>query len=152
MATTATIATVTSRSARAGRPHRTAPRRCRQSVGVRLRPAVSSGAAREAARPAPRLHLTARGRLVVLAVMALLLLAAFATGRSASSQAAVDPPSAPVALAQHTVAPGETLWTVARSLAPRRDTRDVVEQISRLNHLRTPALQAGQQLLLPQVR
>ncbi len=117
--------------------------------GTALQGSVSS---RSTARPErrPGVHLTGRGRFVVTALLALLLLAAFAVGRSASSQAAVEPGERPV-LTQVTVEQGDTLWSVARRVAPQRDPRDVVEQLRRLNHLTTARLQVGQQLLLPEV-
>lgn len=105
--------------------------------------------------PAPaqrrrRLHLTARGRLLMLLGMALLMLGAFAIGRSASSQATEATAAVP-ALTQVTVAPGDTLWSVARGVAPQRDPREIVAQIRRLNHLPSASLRVGQQLLLPVV-
>ncbi len=93
-------------------------------------------------------HLTGRGRLLVLAGLVALMLAAFAAGRSASSQA-VEQPAGPPTLTQIVVEPGDTLWAVARRVAPERDPRELVSQIRRLNDLPTAALQVGQQLLLP---
>jgi len=98
--------------------------------------------------PTRRLHLTPRGRLLVLAGLVLLLLAAFTVGRTANSQASDAPTVSPV-LAEVTVEPGDTLWAVARRVAPDRDPRDVVAQIRRLNHLPSSVLQVGQELLLP---
>ena len=49
----------------------------------------------------------------------------------------------------HTVLAGETLWDIASSIAGSHDVRDVVAEIQRLNGLSTSALQAGQQLALP---
>lgn len=98
--------------------------------------------------PAPAgTHLTARGRTVVLAVLVLLLLAAFSLGRTV----AVGSTAAPVgpAVEQVTVLPGDTLWSVAQELAPGQDPRPVVDQIRRLNDLSSAELTAGQQLLLP---
>lgn len=93
-------------------------------------------------------HLTGRGRLLVLAGLVALMLAAFAAGRSASSQAVEQPEGSP-ALTQIVVEPGDTLWAVARRVAPERDPRELVSQIRRLNDLPTAALKVGQQLLLP---
>ena len=94
-------------------------------------------------------RLTGRGRLLVLLVLVGLLLAAFAAGRSASSSATSEPAPAAVSLGQLVVQPGDTLWSVARSIAPDRDPRDVVAQLRRLNDLPSGALRVGQQLLLP---
>ncbi len=94
------------------------------------------------------LHVTTRGRLLVLVGLVLLILGAFAVGRSASGQA-TDVTRRQVPLTQATVQQGDTLWSLARGLAPARDPREVVAQIRRLNHLQSASLQVGQQLLLP---
>ena len=99
------------------------------------------------AERAHRVHLTRRGRALLLLVLVSLLYAAFAVGRSAS-EAAVTTAPAPV-LGQLTVQSGDTLWGIARQVAPGRDPRPTVEQLVRLNDLHEPALQVGQQLLLP---
>ena len=44
---------------------------------------------------------------------------------------------------------GETLWGVARRVAPGQDPRAVVAKIRELNHLSSATLQIGQQLLIP---
>jgi len=103
--------------------------------------------ARLHAGPRAAVHLTRRGRAVLLVLLVGLLYAAFAVGRS-NSEAAVTAEAAPQ-LVQTTVQPGDTLWAVARRVAPGHDPRPMVEQLRRLNHLRTPGLQVGQQLLLP---
>ena len=95
-----------------------------------------------------RTRLTRRGRMVVVLGAAGLLLAAFSLGR-VESQAAVpgDGPARP-ALEQTVVMPGDTLWSIAREVAPHNDPREVVAQIRELNDL-SGGLVAGQQLLLP---
>lgn len=100
-------------------------------------------------RPAQRrpVHLTRRGRLLLLAGLVALMLGSFAFGRSAS-QAASEAPARPP-LQQVTVQPGDSLWSVAQEVAPGRDPRGVVDMIQRLNRLSGPELQVGQQLLLP---
>ena len=96
---------------------------------------------------APSVRLTRRGRVLLLALLVAVLFGAFSLGRAAP-QAASDRQSAP-ALEQITVHQGDSLWTVARRIAPDNDPRDVIAQIRRLNDLTTWQLQAGQQLLLP---
>jgi len=99
-------------------------------------------------RPAPgRVRLTARGKAVVLGLLALLLLVAVSAGRTGSQAATITETGA--ALQQTTVQPGDTLWSVAQRIAPDNDPRQVVAQIRRINHLHSSALQAGQLLLLP---
>jgi Tfp pilus assembly protein FimV len=112
-------------------------------TGLRLEPA------RAASRPAApaRTRITRRGRLVLLVLSALILLAVISVGR-AGSQAATATETGP-ALQQTTVQPGETLWAVAQRIAPDNDPRQVVAQIRRINHLPSSSLRAGQQLLLP---
>ena len=95
----------------------------------------------------PRTRITRRGRLLLVALGSLLLLAAISAGRT-GSQAATYVENGPT-VQQATVQPGETLWAVAQRIAPKNDPRDVVAQIRRINHLSTSSLQAGQQLLLP---
>jgi hypothetical protein len=99
--------------------------------------------------PSPRsaVRLTRRGRVVIVLALLTVAFLAFTLGRVGSSQAATEPGTR-VPYAQTTVHRGETLWAVARRVAPGHDPREVVEQIRVLNHL-TGSLQAGQQLLLP---
>ncbi|MBK5305093.1 MAG: LysM peptidoglycan-binding domain-containing protein [Frankiaceae bacterium] len=110
-------------------------------AGLRLEPV------RAVSRRAPRLRLTRRGRLVLLVLCSLILLAIISVGR-AGSQAATATETGPT-LQQTTVQPGETLWAVAQRIAPDNDPRQVVAQIRRINNLTSSGLQAGQQLLLP---
>jgi LysM repeat protein len=83
----------------------------------------------------------ARAMIVpIIAVALLLAIPGLAGGR----------PSHPVAAARvhYTVQAGDTLWAIAKRVAPARDPRAVVDQVARENHLQGP-LQAGQELLLP---
>ena len=104
---------------------------------------------RRTTNPAPAVHLTRRGRAFAVLLLAAVLLGAFSLGRTAS-QAAAPTSSAPVIAVEHTtVEPGDSLWSVARRVAPDNDPREVVEQIRRLNDLNSADIQVGQQLLLP---
>lgn len=47
------------------------------------------------------------------------------------------------------VQPGDTLWAIAAEHYPGDDTRGRVDQIERLNGLRSPAIEAGETLRLP---
>lgn len=94
-------------------------------------------------------HLTRRGRVVLMLALVAVLFGAFSLGR-ADSQAAPTAGAEPAqALQQVTVAPGESLWAVAERIAPHADPRDVMEQITELNSLDSSQLQVGQHLLLP---
>jgi hypothetical protein len=100
---------------------------------------------------AVRLRLTRRGRLVLVAAVTMLAVLAGLTLGLGSSLAASSAP-APHA-ARHTVivAPGQTLWSLATRIAPHDDPRLVVAEIESLNHLGGASVQAGQQLLVPQI-
>ena len=86
----------------------------------------------------------------MLLVLVAMVFAAFSLGR-ANTQAAdvAESGVAASAITQITVQPGESLWAVARRIAPQHDPRDVVAQLRRLNDLTGSQLQVGQQLLLP---
>jgi hypothetical protein len=121
---------------------------------ARPQPPRSQAARPHAARPqsasAP-LRLTRRGRVVV-AVATALLLAVLSLVIAASAQATSHPtPSgaAPRNLAQVTVRPGQTLWSVAENADPDADTRAVVQQIIELNGLTGNVVFAGQRLWVP---
>lgn len=97
-----------------------------------------------------RLRLTRRGRVVVLAVLVALMLAAFTVGRSGESRASTDRATR-AAQGTTTVHAGESLWAVAHRVNPGHDPRALVQAIRDLNHLSTATVQAGQQLLLPKL-
>jgi LysM repeat protein len=120
--------------ARARRPRPTAV----VSAPVRIHPAA----------PTPALRLTRRGRvlvtlvLLVVAAAAVLLLRAPATASTGSTS------HAPVARSV-TVAPGQTLWEIAREARPGVDPRDTVDRIMEMNGLSSASVQAGRQLFVP---
>ena len=103
-----------------------------------------------AVRPAPAtsgaVHLTARGR-AVLVVLGLVLAV---TGALTAGSAAADDPAAGLPVSAVTVAPGDTLWGIAAELAaPGEDVRVVVDRLAELNGGLDAGLQAGQQILVP---
>ena len=98
-----------------------------------------------------RVRLTPRGRiltrLAVIASLSILLLSGFAamTGASAgSTETAIPTPYVKVS-----VKPGDTLWSIAESIAPSGDRRSLVADIVEINRLTTPELQAGQKIYIP---
>ena len=95
--------------------------------------------------PTP-VRLTRRGRVVVLLLLVVVAFVAFSAARTVT-QAGTDP--ARPATRYVTVHPGQTLWQIARSVAPADDPRDTVDRIRRLNALDTTVLQAGQRLVVP---
>jgi LysM domain len=99
----------------------------------------------------PPLRLTRRGRIVV-AVAVALVLAALSLVIAGAAQATNHPASARAAqqnLAQVTVHPGQSLWSVAESADPNADTRVVIQQIIELNSLAGNTVFAGQRLWVP---
>jgi hypothetical protein len=93
------------------------------------------------------LRLTRRGRIaLVVTVMMMAVIGGMVVGHGSSLAAgradrAVHP--------SVVVKPGESLWAVAARVAPDQDPRLVVADIESLNRLGGPAVQPGQQLLVP---
>ena len=116
---------------------------------ARLRRARDQATRPETANPP--LRLTRRGRIVV-AVLAALVLAALSLVIASAAQATNHPVSSGAAqrgLAQVTVHPGQSLWSVAESADPAADTRVVIQQIIELNGLTGNVVFAGQRLWVP---
>ena len=101
-------------------------------------------------RSATRLRLTTRGRRVLAALAALPLAAgiAFAAIGGGTAIASGDVVST-ASFETVTVMPGDTLWSIAETVAPGVDPRTVIGDIQRLNALGQASLQVGQQLALP---
>jgi hypothetical protein len=115
------------------------------------RPRPARGQATRTETANPPLRLTRRGRVVV-AVAAALVLAALSLVIASAAQATNHPVSSGAAqqgLAQVTVHPGQSLWSVAESADPAADTRVVIQQIIELNGLTGNVVFAGQRLWVP---
>ncbi|GAA4286786.1 LysM peptidoglycan-binding domain-containing protein [Georgenia daeguensis] len=109
-----------------------------------VRPVVS----RPPREEAPGLRLTARGRRV-LTTLALLAATGASVGLGALVGTAANPASSS-ATTTVTVAPGQTLWSLASATAaPGEDPRDVLAEITELNGLASSELAVGQELLVP---
>ena len=92
-------------------------------------------------------RLTRRGRLVVLA---LALIAVLAVGLVlASGSVATDEPGTPEPTRVVMVGTGETLWGIASDLADDGDVRAMIDRIEQLNALDSGMVSAGQRLLVP---
>jgi Tfp pilus assembly protein FimV len=108
------------------------------------RPAVMARPASPAA--APPLRLTRRGRLLITTLL-------FAVGLAvtlfsgAVSLAGTHAQQVPVRYV--TVAPGDTLWSIAGEAAPGADRRDTVHRIVELNALAGHELTVGQLVAVP---
>jgi hypothetical protein len=96
---------------------------------------------------APALKLTRRGHLVLFLTSCLLLLGAIIVSGGVAD-AAVAPSRQP-ATAVVTVNEGDSLWSIARRIAPREDPRGVVMRIRDLNGLSVTGLMPGQRLVVP---
>jgi hypothetical protein len=93
-----------------------------------------------------RMRLTGRGRAVARVLATVLVVALFLL--VAPGLARGDGPDRPAQRITYVVEPGDTLWSIARRVAPGRDPRPVVDGLIRANDLRA-GLQAGQELSVP---
>jgi LysM repeat protein len=99
------------------------------------------------ARPMSHLRMTARGRAVLLTLVATpLVVIALYFGINAGGATATSS-SAP--LSTITVSQGQTLWQLARQLAPTADPRDVIADVMSVNRLTSTNVQPGQKLAIP---
>jgi nucleoid-associated protein YgaU len=116
-----------------------------RALADRPGPARRDAAAGGAAVGEGRLHLTVRGRAVLVLLALLVVVAGVMGGR-----AVADGPEQATEVTTHSVQAGETLWEIAADVAaPGEDVRDVVLSLQELNGLADGSLQAGQVLLLP---
>ena len=97
----------------------------------------------------PPLRITARGRAVLtMLVAAPLVIAALIAGLSGGdARATLEGSSA--SFDYVTVAPGQSLWSIAEELAPTADPREVVADIVALNQLGSGDVQAGERIAIP---
>lgn len=106
--------------------------------------------------PAPAVHLTRRGRFLLLglpalAVLAVALLGALLLATSLLNQAQASSGGVPGVEAQViTVGAGDTLWSVAASVESEEHTQVLIGQIAELNGLDDSELTPGQELYVPQ--
>ena len=105
----------------------------------------------------PRLRATYRRRRLVVAVLAVMVLAvAVAGGRAVLAAVQPNPPGTgagpaiePAAGPVVVVRSGDTLWGIARRLAPNSDVRPVVDQLAAAHG--TGPLQPGERLPVGEV-
>ena len=94
-------------------------------------------------------RLTRRGRLArTLLVLSLAVVLASAFGLNAGANTS-DQAGDPTAFIQVTVAPGDTLWSLATRLADGGDVRALIDEIASVNSLASAEVQAGQKLRIP---
>jgi len=103
-----------------------------------------------AATPVSPIRLTRRGQLVALMLLAAMAFAVLTLVGPDSSAVPSNARLEQVRTVQ--VQPGQTLWDIARQVAPDQDPRAVVDAIVDLNALTDPgSLQVGQRLGIPDV-
>lgn len=91
--------------------------------------------------------MTKRGRAVLLTLVATpVVIAALAFGINAGGAVGT---SSSTPLAKITVVGGETLWAVARDIAPTADPRDVIADIMSVNRLNSADIYPGERLSIP---
>lgn len=137
MSTATGFATVTSIDSLRPMPTRAAGTR---SPGVR---------SDSSAAPVPRLRITARGRAVVMVLVALPIVgAAVAFGINGGVAIATGAASS-APLETVTIMAGQSLWDVAEHLAPQADPREFISDVISFNTLVSAEVRPGQQLEIP---
>ncbi len=98
---------------------------------------------------ATSVRITRRGRLVLLALVAVLAFALVSLGQAAASAGPGDGGAGEPVSATWVVQPGETLWVIAERVDPQTDPRETVARIVAMNDLPSSSVQAGQELQIP---
>ena len=94
-------------------------------------------------------RLTRRGRLArTLLVLSLAVVLASVFGFNAGA-GTTDSVGAPTSFIEVTVAPGDTLWSLASRMTEGGDVRALVDEIASVNALASADVQAGQKVRIP---
>ncbi|MFC6357243.1 LysM peptidoglycan-binding domain-containing protein [Luethyella okanaganae] len=97
------------------------------------------------------LHLTRRGRVVLTTLAALpLVFGAFVFALNGGIAIAGADGQGASSFEYVTVQSGESLWSLAESIAPAADPRDVIAELVSLNQLQTSEIEPGQRLAIPE--
>jgi LysM repeat protein len=132
------------RTRRQGQPL-TVPNR-RRATSCTLAPTTHPGRGSSA-----RLRLTRRGRAVLVLLITLCLMgSALGLAAATAGPRRTDPLPASRPGGVVVVMPGDSLWQVARRVAPTADPRRVVDQLRRSNRLDGSVVIPGQVLRMPQ--
>lgn len=91
--------------------------------------------------------LTTRGRIVLGLTLTFLALLAWVVLGSGTADASAQTDGAATAVV--VVQPGESLWSIAQSIDPGSDPRDLVLRIRELNELGAAHVFPGQSLIVP---
>ena len=103
------------------------------------------------ATPARQTRLTAPGRLLLGASGLVVALSLISANTALGSNEGSNSMAVAGSYEQITVLPGESLWSIARQIAPEfgLSTGDVVAMIVELNNLPSSELESGQELAIP---
>ena len=119
------------------------------AVGSVSRRPRAASPVRPVSRRSTSLRLTRRGRAVVtLAITLPVVLGAVVCTRT-TADAGTTAVTQVRATGHVVVQPGESLWSVAREVAPQADPRETVLRLRDLNHLPSDSVEVGQSLVVP---
>jgi hypothetical protein len=96
-----------------------------------------------------RLRLTRRGRVVLTALAAIPLVVGALFFALNGGGAAATGDQANVQFQYVTVESGQSLWSIAETVAPNADPRDVIADIVSLNQLDSAVVSPGQRIAIP---
>lgn len=97
-----------------------------------------------------RLRLTRRGRAVITLLVSLpLVIALLSLSLNGGGATATSGDSA-AAVTTVTVEAGQSLWSLATTIAPGESTADVVADLMAINALESASVRPGQQLIVPE--
>ena len=107
---------------------------------------MTGGTAGGTVREIGRVRLTRRGRALARVLATVLVVTLFVL--VAPGLARGDGPDRPAPRVTYVVQPGDSLWSIARRVAPGQDPRPVVDRLIEANDVRG-GLQTGQELSIP---
>ena len=102
------------------------------------------------ANPSGRIVLNRRGRLArTLVVLSLAIVAASVAGGQAGANTSQSQRSSADTFITVTVAPGDTIWSLANRVAPAGEAGALVSAIIEINSLGSGDVEAGQKIRIP---
>ena len=104
---------------------------------------------RPADSPSAGIRLTPRGRIVLLVLSTLFLFVVVLMSGRFTADAGTTRGSQGVGTGVVVVQQGESLWQIARQIAPAADPREIVSAIRELNGLGESTVEAGQSIVVP---
>ncbi|MDP2288888.1 MAG: LysM peptidoglycan-binding domain-containing protein [Actinomycetota bacterium] len=128
------------------RPIRTTSARRSVRTPVRTTPQVRATSSAHVSMQKPAAQLTRRGRLVVLLGGVIALFSAMLMfGSFANATLTNQGPATQIVVVQ----PGESLWSIAQTIAPSADPRATISSIRDLNGMTSAVVVKGQSLIVP---